>query len=88
MARKKSNTNIEKCSDEYFINLTMPFDKMDDEIYPKWAVWCALSEGKYCIKGKDGYFYTHKITATEKETKSLPENIPEYDEWKNLHNIK
>ncbi|MBO4622539.1 MAG: hypothetical protein J5691_01495 [Bacilli bacterium] len=88
MARKKSNTTIEKYSDEYFINLTMPFDKRDDEVYSKWAIWCALSEDKYCIRGKDGYFYTHKITTAEKEAKSLPENVPEYDEWKDLHNIK
>lgn len=52
-------------TDEYFLNLTMDYDKRDDEIYPKWAVWCALSEDKYYIDGKDGHFYTHVRTEEE-----------------------
>lgn len=54
-------------TDEYFINLTMDYDKRDDEIYPKWAVWCAKSEDKYYIDGKDGHFYTHIRTDKEIE---------------------
>ncbi len=46
-------------TDEYFLNLTMDYDKRDDEIYPKWAVWCAKSDDKYYIDGKDGHFYTY-----------------------------
>ena len=41
-------------TDEYFINLTMDYDHRDDEIYPKWAVWCAKSNDRYYIDGKDG----------------------------------
>ena len=52
-------------TDEYFINLTMDYDKRDDEIYPKWAVWCAKSEDRYYIDGKDGHFYTHERTENE-----------------------
>ena len=54
-----------KFSDEYFINLTMDYDHRDDEIYPKWAVWCALSDDKYYIDGKDHHFYTHIRTDEE-----------------------
>jgi hypothetical protein len=52
-------------TDEYFINLTMDYDKRDDSIYPKWAVWCAKSDDRYYIDGKDGHFYTHARTDEE-----------------------
>ena len=52
-------------TDEYFIGLTMDYDKRDDSIYPKWAVWCALSNDRYYIDGKDGHFFTHKRTEEE-----------------------
>lgn len=52
-------------TDEFFINLTMDYDKRDDNIYPLWARWCALSEDRYYIDGKDGHFYTHKRTDRE-----------------------
>lgn len=52
-------------TDEFFINLKMKYDERDDNIYPKWAVWCAKSEDKYYIDGKDGYFYTHIRTEHE-----------------------
>lgn len=51
--------------DEFFINLTMEYDKRIDDIYSSWAVWCAKSEDKYYIDGKDGYFYTHIRTDEE-----------------------
>lgn len=51
--------------DEFFINLTMEYDKRIDDIYSSWAVWCAKSEDKYYIDGKDGYFYTHVRTDEE-----------------------
>lgn len=56
-----------KYSDNYFLNLTMDFDKRDDDIYPKWAIWCANSNGKYTIDGKDGHFYTRIRTDEEIE---------------------
>lgn len=52
-------------TDEYFINLTMKYDERNDEIYPKWAVWCAKSDDKYYIDGKDGHFFTHVRTDEE-----------------------
>ena len=52
-------------TDEFFINLTMKYDERDDTIYPLWAVWCAKSEDRYFIDGKDGYFYTHERTDNE-----------------------
>lgn len=52
-------------SDEYFINLTMDYDHRDDEIYPKWAVWCAKSGDRYYIDGKDHHFFTHVRTDEE-----------------------
>lgn len=52
-------------TDEYFINLTMKYDERDDTIYPKWAVWCAKSDDKYYIDGKDGHFFTHVRTDEE-----------------------
>lgn len=52
-------------TDEYFINLTMKYDERDDEVYPKWAVWCAKSDDKYYIDGKDGQFFTHIRTEEE-----------------------
>lgn len=52
-------------NDEYFINLTMDYDHRDDEIYPKWAVWCAKSNDKYYIDGKDHHFFTHVRTDEE-----------------------
>ena len=63
MARKKP----EQFSDEYFTNLTMKYDERDDEIYPKWAVWCYNSNDKYFINGKNGYFYTQVRTDKEIE---------------------
>lgn len=51
--------------DEFFIHLTMEYDKRIDDIYSSWAVWCAKSEDKYFIDGKDGYFYTHIRTDEE-----------------------
>ena len=61
------NQNISEVelTDEYFINLTMDYDKRDDNIYPKWAVWCAKSNDRYYIDGKDGHFYTHERTLDE-----------------------
>lgn len=52
-------------SDEFFIKLTMDYDHRDDEIYPKWAVWCAKSNDRYYIDGKDHHFYTHIRTNEE-----------------------
>lgn len=52
-------------TDDYFIKLTMDFDKRDDTIYPKWAVWCAKSGDRYFIDGKNGHFYTHERTNKE-----------------------
>lgn len=52
-------------TDEYFINLTMDYDKRDDNIYPKWAVWCAKSEDRYYIDGINHHFYTHVRTDEE-----------------------
>ena len=52
-------------TDDYFLNLTMDYDKRDDSIYPKWAVWCAKSNDKYYIDGKDGHFFTHVRTDEE-----------------------
>lgn len=52
-------------TDDYFINLTMKYDERDDSIYPKWAVWCAKSNDKYYIDGKDGHFFTHVRTDEE-----------------------
>ena len=63
MAKKKQQ-EIE-FNDEYFLNLTMKYDERNDDIYPKWAMWCANSEDKYYIDGKDGYFYTHIRTPEE-----------------------
>lgn len=54
-----------KYTDEYFLNLTMDYDERDDSIYPLWAVWCAKSEDKYYIDGKDHHFYTHVRTEQE-----------------------
>lgn len=52
-------------TDEYFIKLTMKYDERDDSIYPKWAVWCAKSNDRYYIDGKDGHFFTHVRTDEE-----------------------
>lgn len=52
-------------TDEFFINLTMDYDHRDDTIYPKWAVWCAKSDDRYYIDGKDHHFYTHRRTDEE-----------------------
>lgn len=66
-------------TDEYFINLTMKYDERDDTIYPQWARWCYLSDDKYYIDGKDGYFFTHKRTedeiVEEKAKKKLYEKV-------------
>ena len=51
--------------DDFFIHLTMEYDKRIDDIYSSWAVWCAKSEDRYFIDGKDGYFYTHVRTDDE-----------------------
>ena len=58
-------TDETQFTDDYFINLTMDYDKRNDEIYPKWAVWCAKSNDRYYIDGKDGHFYTHVRTDEE-----------------------
>ena len=63
MAKKKQQEM--ELTDEYFLHLIMKYDERDDNIYPKWAIWCAQSEDKYYIDGKDGAFYTH--VRTEKE---------------------
>ena len=64
-------------TDEYFLNLTMDYDHRDDEIYPKWAVWCAKSGDRYVIDGKDHHFYTRVRTdeeiALERKKRSLME---------------
>ncbi len=66
-------------TDEYFINLTMDYDKRDDNIYPLWAVWCAKSDDRYYIDGKDGHFYTHVRTdneiAIERKRRELMETL-------------
>lgn len=74
MAKKKT---IE-FNDEYFLNLTMDFDKRDDEIYPKWAVWCANSNDRYFIDGKNGHFYTHIRTDEEIEIERKRRNLDEF----------
>lgn len=51
--------------DEYFINLTMDYDERIDDIYCRWAVWCAKSNDRYYIDGKDHHFYTHVRTDEE-----------------------
>lgn len=71
-------------TDEYFLNLTMKYDERNDEIYPKWAVWCAKSDDKYYIDGKDGHFYTHVRTdeeiAIERKRRRIMESMmPERD---------
>ena len=58
-------TEENQYTDDFFINLTMDYDKRDDEIYCRWAVWCALSNDRYYIDGKDGHFYTHVRTDEE-----------------------
>ena len=66
-------------TDDYFLNLTMKYDERNDEIYPRWAVWCAKSDDKYYIDGKDGHFFTHVRTeeeiAEEKAKRNLREMI-------------
>lgn len=52
-------------TDEYFINLTMDYDERIDDIYCRWAVWCAKSNDRYYIDGKDHHFYTHVRTDEE-----------------------
>jgi len=52
-------------TDEYFINLIMDYDKRDDTIYPKWAVWCAQSNDRYYIDGANHHFFTHIRTDEE-----------------------
>lgn len=73
MAKKK---NIQ-LDDNYFVNLIMPYDQRDDEIYPKWAVWCANSDDRYYIDGKDGHFYTHIRTDEEIEIERKRRGINE-----------
>lgn len=72
-----------KFTDDYFINLTMPYDERIDEIYCRWAVWCALSEDRYYIDGKDGHFYTHVRTdeeiAIERKRRELIDFINEQE---------
>lgn len=76
-------TEENQFTDEYFINLTMDYDKRDDDIYPKWAVWCAKSDDKYYIDGKDGHFYTHVRTneeiAIEQKKRELMEFVMNQD---------
>lgn len=67
----------EQFSDEYFIKLTMDYDERDDNIYPKWALWCANSEDRYYIDGKDHHFYTHKRTDKEIEIERKKRQILE-----------
>lgn len=89
-------TDETQFTDEYFINLTMDYDKRIDDIYCRWAVWCAKSNDRYYIDGKDGHFYTHVRTdneiAIERKTRqiiefSLSQEIPiteeghPTDEW-------
>ena len=52
-------------TDDYFLNLTMKYDERIDDIYCRWAVWCAKSNDKYYIDGKDGHFFTHVRTDEE-----------------------
>ena len=70
-------------SDDYFINLTMDYDKRDDSIYPKWAVWCAKSDDRYYIDGKDGHFFTHvrtdKEIAIERKRREIMETLHTQD---------
>ena len=70
-------------NDDFFINLTMEYDKRIDDIYCAWAVWCAKSDDRYFIDGKDGYFYTHVRTdeeiAIERKRRELIEFINEQD---------
>jgi len=70
-------------TDEYFINLTMDYDKRDDNIYPKWAVWCAKSEDRYYIDGMNGHFYTHVRTdeeiAIERKRREIMETLHTQD---------
>ena len=87
MVKKKEA--IIKFSDDWFIQLVMPFNKYDEDIYAKWAIWCALSGNKYCIDAKDEYFYTHKLTASDKKAGKYDNSmsIPVYEEWKKKHNL-
>lgn len=66
--KKATNNKFERFSDEYFINLTMHCDQVDDYAYAEWATWCAMSEGKYIIGIKDNKYYTHKVKASDKIT--------------------
>lgn len=76
-------TEENQYTDDFFINLTMPYDKRDDNIYPLWAKWCALSEDRYYIDGKDGHFYTHERTdkeiATERKRREISKMVMEQE---------
>lgn len=52
-------------NDDYFINLVMDFNNVDEEIYTQWANWCANSGYRYYISIKDGKFYTAERSKTE-----------------------
>ena len=36
-------------TDDYFLNLTMKYDERIDDIYCRWALWCAKSNDKYYV---------------------------------------
>ena len=74
MVRKKKLSPI----DEYYINLIMYYDKRDDRIYSDWASWCANSDDKYFIDGKDGYFYTHIRSEEEIQVEKKKREIFEF----------
>lgn len=58
--------------DKFFIQLTMDINNKDDDLYQKWALWCAKSNGKYTISVKDGTkFYTVIKTNEEIELDNL-----------------
>ena len=88
MARKKKTKDIEKVevteidvnklTDDFFINLTMSVDKRDDLLYPKWAIWCAKSGDKYYIDVKDGYFFTNKRNNTQIAIKRKRNSLDEF----------
>jgi len=79
MVRKKKQEVVEtNYTDEYFLHLIMKYDERDDNIYPKWAVWCTNSDYKYFIDGKDGYFYTHIRTEEEIQIEKKKKEIFEF----------
>ena len=65
-------------NDEYFLNLTMKYDERIDDIYCHWAVWCANSDDKYYIDGKDGHFYTHIRTPEEIAKEQMKRKVQDF----------